>query len=258
MLIKYLFLQHSNKKTMAIIEKKYQVDIFNVGNFNLLTNHGILDLLESIACFHSDIVGYGINQIEKTHLTWVLLHWKVHVFKRIGYGKTINVKTWASYVGKFSTLRDFEICDENGELICIASSKWSLIDISKKSITRITPEVILPYEPEEKSVFEQKDIPKIKVPELSTLCTYSFKVRRKDIDVNKHMHNICYLDYACEALPDEIYNLGECNDFEIMYKSGAKLGNMVNCHYVHEENSHFVIMKNEDNTHLHAVAKFNY
>ncbi len=191
---------------MAIIEKEYTIGLTQVGNSNLLTNHGILELLESIACYHSDNVNFGINEINDIGFTWMLLHWKVKVFKRVRYGETVTVKTWAGYANKFYTLRDFEIFDKNGELICIASSKWALIDINNRSIAKITEDIIGRYEAESKSVFGENDIPKIKQPEISTIPCFEFKVLRRDIDVNEHMHNIYYLDYALEALPEDIYN----------------------------------------------------
>ena len=40
-----------------------------------------------------------------------------------------------------------------------------------------------------------------------------------------------------------------------MYKSGAKLGESVNCFYVKEENMHTVIMKNVENNSLHAIVQ---
>ena len=97
---------------MAIIEREYIVDLSQIGNSNLLTNHGILELLESIACYHSNLVHFGINEINETGFTWMLLHWKVKVFKRVLYGDSITVKTWAGYANKFYTLRDFEIYDK--------------------------------------------------------------------------------------------------------------------------------------------------
>ena len=191
---------------MAIFEKEYTVGLTQVGNSNLLTNHGILELLESIACFHSDTVNFGINDIKDIGFTWMLLHWKVKVLKRVRYGDTITVKTWAGYANKFYTLRDFEIYDKNNELICIASSKWALIDINNKSISKITENIIGRYKAESKSVFNENDISKIKVSELPTSTCFDFKVLRRDIDVNEHMHNIYYLDYALEALPEDVYN----------------------------------------------------
>lgn len=195
---------------MAIIEKEYTVDLAQVGNSNLLTNHGILELLESIACYHSGLVHLGINEIDETGFTWILLHWKVKVLKRVDYGDTVNVKTWAGYANKFYTLRDFEIYNKNGELICIASSKWALIDIHSKSITKITEDIIGRYEAENKSVFNETDIAKIKQPELSAPSCFQFKIQRRDIDVNEHMNNVYYLDYAIEALPEEVYSARRC------------------------------------------------
>lgn len=241
---------------MAIIEKKYRIDIEHIGKANLLTNHGILSLLESIACYHSDIAGYGINQMEQTHLTWVLLNWKVRVFKRVCYGSIVTVKTWARYASRICTLRDFEIYDEDGNLICIASSKWTLIDLTTKSIIKIPDDILNLYEPEKKSVFEETDIAKLKAPEIASIFpSYTFKVQRKDIDVNEHMHNIYYLDYAYEALPTNVYELDESNFFEVMYKTACKLGNEVCCYYTKENNENLVIMKSPDGKLLHAIVK---
>ena len=242
-----------------IMEGKYIVDVPYVNSSNLLSNRGILSLFENIACLHSDIAGYGMNQIEKTHLTWVLLHWKVHVIKRVIYGSKVTVKTWAGRANAFFTMRDFEMYDEQNNLICIASTKWTLINTQTGGITRITPDVISCYEPEEKSVFGENDIAKLKKPEISEKPNFVFNILRKDIDVNKHMHNIYYLDYAYEALPEKIYELPEANDFEIMYKTGAKLGNPVSCFYVPKENNeHYVVMQSPDEKQLHAIIKLKF
>lgn len=244
-----------------IMEKEYMVDVQNVDSSNFISNRGILNLFENIACLHSDIAGYGMNQIETTHLTWILLNWKVRVFKRVVYGSTVTVKTWARPSSTFFTLRDFEMYDENGNLICIASSKWTLIDATNGKILRITPEIIDTYKPEnDKSVFGESDIIKLKEPvELTNsniLPNYTFSAQRRDIDINKHMHNIYYLDYALEALPQEIYDNLNCNEFEIMYKSGIKFLDKINCFYSKQDSSYFIIMKNAENNKLNAIIKF--
>ncbi|MCI9177945.1 MAG: hypothetical protein HFJ28_05205 [Clostridia bacterium] len=110
-----------------------------------------------------------------------------------------------------------------GNLLCIASSKWAFIDIQKNSISKITEELILLYTPEEKTVFGETDIAKFKVPEIKAPADFTFQVGRKDIDVNHHMHNTYYLNYAYEAFPLALYEADEPNNFEILYKTGAKL-----------------------------------
>lgn len=240
---------------MAVIEEKEVVRISHIGKDNLLTNKGILFFLENVACRHSDLAGYGCLDVPQTHLSWVLLHWKVQIFKRAFYGDTLTVKTWARNAHKFFTLRDFEIYDEKGTLLCIASSKWSLVNTETMSVARVTDEILAKYHKEEKSVFLEDDIVKLKEPELSASPSFTFSVLRRDIDFNHHMHNTYYLDYAYEALPKEVYEESEKNCFEILYKTSAKLGDFIDCYYTQTDNSHFVIMKHHETNHLNAIIK---
>ena len=241
---------------MAIIEKEYTVGIHDVGVLGVITNSGIINLFEDIACSHSDSAGYGLMQIPQTHLSWVLLNWKVSVLKRVKYGTKVTLKTWARAATSFFTLRDFEMYDAQNHLVCIASTKWTLIDINKGGMIRIPADVIGTYEPlDDRKVFDEDDIKKIKEPELPEKPSFVFQVQRRDIDVNGHMHNLYYLDYAYETLPQDIYEKAEMNHFEIMYKSGAKLGNTVACYYVKQENCHYVVMKNPETNTLHAIVK---
>ena len=96
---------------MGFIERDYKVDIMHIGTSNLITNYGILCLLEDIATVHSDIAGYGIAQIPFTHVSWILLNWKVSVFKRVAFGDMVKVKTWSVPYNELFTYRNFEIYD---------------------------------------------------------------------------------------------------------------------------------------------------
>ena len=62
---------------MAIFEQNYRVAVSNVNSFGLITNVGMLSILEDVACIHSDKAGFGIMDIPIKHLSWVLLNWKV-------------------------------------------------------------------------------------------------------------------------------------------------------------------------------------
>ncbi len=124
---------------------------------------------------------------------------------------------------------------------------------------RITPEIIDCYSPEDdKNVFNEADIAKLKEPEIleGQIPNYIFKVPRRDIDVNNHMNNLHYLDYAMESLPEDVYRNFDCNNFEIMYKNGAKLGDSVSCFYFNNEDAYIVVMKSTEDGRLHAIIKF--
>ena len=76
----------------------------------------------------------------------------------------------------------------------------------------------------------------------------NYKVQRRDIDTNKHVNNLIYLDYAYEALPSEIYENYNFSNIEIMYKHEAKLGDTLSLFYTNtEENEHIITIKNKEN-----------
>lgn len=239
---------------LAFLEHDFEVRFRDVGNSNVLTNMGLLGFLEDIGGIHSNLVGLGMNDIEKTRSSWVLLGWKVKIFDRPLYGSKVKVKTWASHTEKFHTYRDFEVFDEAGNRIAIATSKWVLVNIDTGKIARIEDKWINLYEPEDVHVFTPMELPRLK-ESASFLSSFSYTVKRADIDINNHMHNLFYLDLAYEALPEEIYRNIDFKNIDILYKKQIRYGDTINCLYSMEDNIHTICIKSQDLKELHAIIQ---
>lgn len=237
-----------------IYTEKFKIPLKDIGKDNKIKNRAVLEILENIACYHSDLVGYGVNNIKETKVTWILLDWKLKVINRPTYGQVLTVNTWEKGMNKFFTYRDYEIYDNNNNLCAIATSKWALIDTEKGKMSRLTENIINAYKPEKKTVFEENSLDKVKIPEEFSN-TIKYEVIRKDIDINKHMHNLYYLDLAYEALPDEIYNKRPFDYVRITYKKEIKLGEKVNCKYVEQDGKYVIVIKSEDETVIHAIVE---
>ncbi|MCI8470729.1 MAG: hypothetical protein HFJ35_04520 [Clostridia bacterium] len=238
-----------------IYKEKFKIGLKDVWKGKEVSNKAILEYLEDIASYHSDSVGYGINTTDSTHLTWLLLDWKVKIIKRPEYGQTLEIHTWSRYIVKCYAYRDFEIYDENNNLCVIASSKWLLINNQTAKIAKVEQEMADKYESElDKSVFEEKEIEKIKEPE-NYKSSIIYQVKRKDIDVIGHVHNLYYLDIAYETLPQEVYEQRPFNEIRIMYKKEIKLGDKVKCKYAYQNNKHIVGIKSQDEKTLHAIIE---
>ena len=238
-----------------ILENEYTVRLSEIGKGNKVTNKAILSYLEDIGGIHSNKAGYGIMEIEETHLSWILLGWRLQVLRRPKYAEKVRIKTWSKGVVKLYTYREFEVYDAQGTLIIIAASKWVLLDIEKGKIVKIAPELLEKYEPElNKAVFEKEEFDKIKEPDEYQHET-EYTVRRADIDVNNHMHNLNYIELANEALPDEVYRGALFNDVRITYKKEIKLGETVKCKYAFRDDKHIVVVKSEDESVLHAIIE---
>lgn len=232
-----------------IIEEEFRTGIKDIEKEGLISNKAILEILENIASYHSDKIGHGPLDIKETKTSWILLEWKIKVIKRPIYGEKLDVKTWARTFTKAFSYRDFEIYDKNKNLCVIGSSKWVLTNSETKKIIRITEEIGRRYGTEDQNVFQEYEIEKIEEPEKYTN-QKEYTVMRRDIDLNKHMHNIYYLDLADEVLPEEVYKKRPYNNLRITYKKGIKLGDTVICKYGIKEGKHIVKIENKDeNTH---------
>lgn len=240
-----------------IFENEYKVQLADTGKNYDLTNKAILRYLEDIGSLHSDLVGYGPSDLEKTKLTWLLADWKLQVIKRPHFKEKLLIKTWAGKAERCITYRDFEIYNENNELVAKATSKWIFLNFETKKLEKLTPEIYNLYNPEpDKSVFNESKLDRLIPPEsYSNFLEYT--VKRSDIDINSHVHNLNYLDFAYEVLPEEIYNKPELKNIRISYKREIKFGDTVKCLYSYENNKHVVTIKDLENKIIHAIIEIS-
>ena len=238
-----------------IYKEKFKIGLKDVWAKDEVSNIAILEYLEDVAAYHSDSVGIGIKTTEETHLSWLLLDWKLEVLKRPRYVQTLDISTWCRGIDKFYAYRDFEIYDEENNLCAIATSKWLLVNSNTGKIERVTSDIVDRYKPEiGKCVFKDDKLEKIKEPK-EYLSEMQYIARRRDIDVIGHMHNLYYLYLAYEALSEEEYNKRPFNHVRIQYKNQIKLGEIVNCKYVKENEENIVVIKSTDDKILHAIIK---
>lgn len=228
--------------------------IEDLGKNGLITNAAILRIFERIGCYQSDEAGYGVLNIEEKGVSWILLDWKVKVIKRPKYGENLLVTTWGRNAKKSTTCRDYEIYNSNKELCVIATTKWVLIDINTRKITKITDDVMRNYIMSEKSVFDEIEIEKIQAPEKFITST-TFTPTRSNIDINGHMHNTDYLELAYETLPQEVYDNRPYNNFRINYKNEIKYGDVIIANYAYENNKHIIVFENKENGLINSIIE---
>ena len=240
---------------MAIFTYEYKTRYTDVGNDNKLILKALVATLQQAAISHSEEAGYGVTTIDKTHLAWLLLDWKVQVVYYPHSNETLTVKTWPRVFDKLYSYRDFEVFDEDNNLVAIASSKWFAIDTESKKIRKLTPEITQAYgEPVSKCVFENAFEEKIRIPENLSL-NFNYEIQRRDIDTNGHVNNLNYIDFALETLNENIYNNTTFHNLEVIYKKEIKLHEKINCYYSFENDKHTVTIKSKDNETVHAVVK---
>ena len=229
------------------VEDYYKVGISDLTPKREFSNTALLRCLENLGNLHSEMAGYGVTDMDRTRISWILLSWKVKVLKRPKICDMLHIKTWSAGIDRYFAHRDFEVKDQYGDLVCIATSSWSMINLDTGKIVRMTEEISSKYTNEDKHVFESEmKREKIREPENHTN-EGEYMITRNLIDLNRHLHNIYYYDIAKEALPEDVVFEKEFNEFEIHYKKGIKLGEKAKFYYLKEDEYHKITIKTEAN-----------
>jgi len=240
----------------GVFEDEYIVSFIHVGIYNCLTNKNFLSFMEDLAGSHSNFHHFTFSDLAKDNLSWVLLSWKLQVFERPKDDEKIIVKTWGRFFNKVFVLRDFEVFNEDNKLIAQATSKWCLVDITKHKIARMPENLDEIYGGfPSKSVFGISDIPRLSVPSTEPINHDSYKIRRFDLDLNRHVHNLNYLDYAYEVLPMDVFMNSEFNNVEIDYRREIKLNDVIHMYLYEEDGVYTIVIKDDEDKIIHSIIK---
>lgn len=202
--------------------------------------------MQEAASVASDDVGYGLKDIGRTGVHWILTGWRVELTKRPYWRSLLRVETWPRTMDGFFSDRDFLVWHD-GEMIARGTSRWVLMDAKTGHVTRVTDAVRAAYQEhlDPLVLFEDDPIPSSGKTPPDTPTAFQTVVGRRDIDTNFHVNNLHYLDYAIEALPEEVYrNLPAV--VEIAFRRQILLGTPIRCLYCRtEDGKHQVEIQSE-------------
>ncbi len=236
-----------------VYSEKFYVGFSDVSLDMRILDSSILKLFENVCCLQGEAVGDGFND---TPGRWFLTAYRVKVAERPRYGDWVTAKTWSRGMKGVAASREFEI-EKDGRTVITALSNWARFNSATGKLERMSDEAFERYESEpERHNFDELWLPKLRsVPE--AISEKEFTVGRNLIDPNRHMNNVKYLDLAVETLPEEVYESGGADDFEITYRKAFAYGERGVLRYGEDESARTVAFLSEDREELRAVVRFN-
>lgn len=184
-------------------EKEFELRYFEMDRNGLASPVAILTLLEETASDHCLSIGYGLPFLFSQDIGWLLLSGYMQMERYPALKEKITIKTWLSLYKNIRGYRENIIYDAQGNIIGRAKGQWLFYNIAKRRPVPIYEEIQnqWSFHPE---VSVDHDI--LSPLNISESVDYSsrFKVRRFDLDSNKHVNNLRYLQWLLETIPDEI------------------------------------------------------
>jgi acyl-ACP thioesterase len=180
-----------------IYQITYDVRPYEAGFQKLLRPDALLNYFQDAAFTHSVLRGFSAFDLFKKGLTWVLSRYHILVERYPSMGETIRIRTWYPGSQKPFYLRDWDVLDENDEVLALATSSWLILDMA--TMKPVVDDGLLEgLVPNPARAIEDAFEP---LPELTEFQSESrFCVRMGDTDMNRHVNHVHYIQWALESV----------------------------------------------------------
>lgn len=194
---------------------------------------------------HAEERGFGYSAMTHSKRVWVLSRMNIVIDEYPQNDTEIKLYTWVTEVNKLFTERCFAFEDQNGNNFGYARSLWASIDIETRRPTNVLEmEGLVDYINDKPCPIDPAS--KIVLPKDAELDT-SFVVKYSDIDINKHLNSIKYIEHFVDIFSLDMYQQKEINSLEINYIAEAKYGIKLDILKKEVEKDNFILeLKDQD------------
>ncbi|MFQ5631849.1 MAG: acyl-[acyl-carrier-protein] thioesterase [bacterium] len=212
-------------KSLKRWQGRYPIHSYEIAPNGLVRMQSLCRFLQDAAGSHARELGVSVDQLLPKGLTWMLSRLRVKMQQLPAWGEILHIESWPADLQRLYAIRDFQISGTNEQKIGVATSAWLLIDISRKRPMRL-PEDIRRFHPGEPVRALEMDMQKIP-PVEKVDDEKSFHVRFSDLDLNRHVNYISYIEWALETVPEAWWQKRYLIDLELEYLAESIFGDTV-------------------------------
>ena len=201
----------------------FTVRSYEIGPDGRLRLPTLCDYLQEVAGNHATALGVATDQLDG--LAWLLARLQVEVERLPKWREEIAVETWPSAADGLYAQRDFLVTDADDRVIGRATSQWFVMDVARRRPTRLPAFVLafdlldrphaLPPNRESHVILEVIDAERL------------FSVRRSDLDLNDHVNNVRFVEWALEALPEVMRAGRQPYALDVQFRAESVYGDTV-------------------------------
>jgi len=206
--------------------KEYDIHYYEIDYSRKVLITSIINFFSDMATQQAEDIGLGFEWLEENNLAWVIYKWDINMIKYPRYNEKIIVKTWPYSLRKFYAYKKYEILDLEGNVLCTADSLWFLINTNKRKPARITEKIYNGFKIS-MDCDDKVDFEKISDPE-TIHAGKSFDVRYSDIDTNRHVNNVKYIDWCIETVPLDVVLKYSLRNIKVVYEKETSYGDTIN------------------------------
>lgn len=205
-----------------IYSRNYLVHYYEIDRRRRLTLPTLIHYFEDIAILNSEAQGLTLDYYEKNNCGWMLLKWDIKIHRMPFFNETINVVTRPYSFKNFLANREYKIFDASENLLVEAKTVWLFADTLTRKPIRVPEEMYIKFDTDRDS---EKYFDKLEDLKTTNLGNHSLRIEvcAQDIDTNKHVNNVKYVEWALQSLPVKFVNEHYVDRVIVNYKKELNL-----------------------------------
>ncbi len=210
----------------TVYEMDYRVNSRDVDLFNQCRPSAVLGFLQEAATQAALALGVSGPQIkEKYNCLWMVTRNWMELDTPLRWNDLIHIKTWHRGASGASSYRDFDLF-RDGRPVGQGASVWVMVDAHERKLFRMKN--LTEFQGTDGGALNKS----IKLRRPAMPEAFGARVRRdlgySDTDINGHVNNAHYADFACDSLHLERLCRGKfVRSFQIGYVSECQAGETI-------------------------------
>ncbi len=207
---------------IPILEEKWTIPSYFVDENAQLTVSCLFRMLQEMSNKHASLLGAGWYQLREKGFFWVITKIQLKINRLPKWEEQVILRSWVKKSNAATSPRDYEMVDADGNVLVAGSSIWAILDIenSRPQLMQMFDGYFLP---QDRNAIERRP-QKISALELPENTSRRKEVMPSDIDMNRHVNNAHYIQWAFDSVGQEFRNTHRITDVTVNFISQAKLG----------------------------------
>lgn len=228
--------------TQSITVHSYEID-FN-GRLNIFS---LFNFFQEIAWEHAGVLHFGLKDLSKRNLFWVLSRVRVEIERLPQWNEIIKLVTYPRGIDGLFALRDYEVYDANDNRIISGSSSWLILSAQNRRPVRLN-DLDLPFLVNERKALTanaSKIVDVIGIPASKDMLT----VKPSDFDVNFHVNNARYVEWAYNSFSFDYHKENTLKTVEVNFLAECRETNCISIDLFNQsEKENIVVIKRIDDS----------
>lgn len=226
--------------------QKFQIPCYNTDMSRRLKPASFMDLAQEAATLHANILGFGYDDLIVSGNAWIISRMRVVFVDTPKWREDVTLATWHKGLNRLFFLRDFLMTDNDGNVKVKATTSWLVLNLDTRRLVR-DPKLLDEGKTCTENVIETP-ADKVAMPkDAEVKLVMEHEAAYSDLDMNGHVNNAMYMQWAMNAVNYEISSERPVKEFTINFNHEIKPQEIVSIYKA--------IVEKEDGRHVFVEGK---